>query len=118
MGRGSPSAPCHLLLTVRQVGARGSDEQGAIFASSLKRSSVDVKRLRVGRGITGQGCALAFRQLPHYLLWLAFHVQEAQVCIIYREGWQMVAAKARDWPLQSQYTWKSSATHALSEVLR
>ena len=36
-----------------QVGARGADEQGAIFASSLKRSSVDVKKLRVGRGVTG-----------------------------------------------------------------
>ncbi|CAK0780061.1 hypothetical protein CVIRNUC_004926 [Coccomyxa viridis] len=36
------------------VGARGADEQGAIFASSLKRSSVDVKKLRVGRGITGR----------------------------------------------------------------
>ena len=36
-----------------QVGARGADEQGAIFASSLKRSSVDVKKLRIGRGITG-----------------------------------------------------------------
>ena len=36
-----------------QVGARGADEQGAIFASSLKRSSVDVKKLRVGKGVTG-----------------------------------------------------------------
>lgn len=39
-----------------QVGARGADEQGAIFASSLKRSSVDVKKLRVGKGITGGAC--------------------------------------------------------------
>ena len=37
-----------------QVGARGQDEQGAIFASSLKRAGVDVSRLRVGRGSTGQ----------------------------------------------------------------
>ena len=52
-GKAHIFAPCHLLLPVRQVGARGADEQGAIFASSLKRSSVDVKKLRVGRGITG-----------------------------------------------------------------
>ncbi len=39
-----------------QVGARGADEQGAIFASSLKRSSVDVRKLRVGKGITGRAC--------------------------------------------------------------
>lgn len=36
-----------------QVGARGQDEQGAIFVSSLKRSSVDVSKLRVGKGSTG-----------------------------------------------------------------
>ncbi|EIE22244.1 Ribokinase-like protein, partial [Coccomyxa subellipsoidea C-169] len=35
------------------VGARGQDEQGAIFVSSLKRSSVDVSKLRVGKGSTG-----------------------------------------------------------------
>ncbi|CAL8468805.1 g8346 [Coccomyxa elongata] len=36
------------------VGARGQDEQGAIFVSSLKRSSVDVSKLRVGKGSTGR----------------------------------------------------------------
>ena len=37
----------------RMVGARGQDEQGAIFVSSLKRAGVDTSRLRVGRGSTG-----------------------------------------------------------------
>ena len=85
---------CHLMLPVRQVGARGADEQGAIFASSLKRSSVDVKKLRVGRGITGQSCALAFlssrvicsgllpcedcTSLPSALTRLAYNCRESQ----------------------------------------
>ncbi len=53
-----------------QVGARGADEQGAIFASSLKRSSVDVKKLRVGRGVTGAAtcacrpCSLLLTCMP------------------------------------------------------
>ena len=59
----SPGAPLTVESCERdilQVGARGADEQGAIFASSLKRSSVDVKKLRVGRGITGAGTRSSF----------------------------------------------------------
>ena len=50
----------------RLVGARGQDEQGAIFASSLKRSGVDVSGLRVGKGSTG-AVHFASSQLDSFL---------------------------------------------------
>ena len=50
--RQCPKIVLHVHLC-EQVGARGQDEQGAIFVSSLKRSSVDVSKLRVGKGSTG-----------------------------------------------------------------
>ena len=43
--------PQHLVL---QIGARGTDEWGAMYASSLRRSSVGTRKLRVKQGETGQ----------------------------------------------------------------
>jgi hypothetical protein len=51
----------------RLVGARGQDEQGAIFASSLKRSGVDVSRLRVGKGSTGAVRLCHHARLSHIM---------------------------------------------------
>lgn len=39
---------------VLQIGARGTDEWGAMYASSLRRSSVGTQKLRVKQGETGQ----------------------------------------------------------------
>ena len=36
-----------------QVGARGKDEWGAMFASSMLRSSVGMNKMRVQQGTTG-----------------------------------------------------------------
>ena len=42
-----------MLLFAAQVGARGKDEWGAMFASSMKRSSVGISKMRVQQGPTG-----------------------------------------------------------------
>ena len=42
-----------MLLFAAQVGARGKDEWGAMFASSMKRSSVGISKMRVQQGQTG-----------------------------------------------------------------
>lgn len=39
-----------------QVGARGKDEWGAMFASSMTRSSVGISKMRVKQGSTGLVC--------------------------------------------------------------
>ena len=43
----------HKLLFAAQVGARGKDEWGAMFASSMKRSAVGINKMRVQQGQTG-----------------------------------------------------------------
>lgn len=43
----------HMLLPAAQVGARGKDEWGAMFASSMTRSSVGISKMRVQQGQTG-----------------------------------------------------------------
>lgn len=45
-----------MLLFATQVGARGKDEWGAMFASSMKRSSVGMSKMRVKQGPTGLFC--------------------------------------------------------------
>ena len=42
-----------MLLPAAQVGARGKDEWGAMFASSMTRSSVGISKMRVQQGQTG-----------------------------------------------------------------
>jgi hypothetical protein len=42
-----------------QVGSRGSDEQGGVYERSMQRSGVDVSRLRVEDGSTGERQAAA-----------------------------------------------------------
>lgn len=37
------------------MGARGSDEQGAVYQTSMEHSAVDVSGLRVEQGSTGPG---------------------------------------------------------------
>lgn len=42
----------------RLVGARGQDEWGAIYHSSMKRAGVDMERVMVKEGTTGRCCIL------------------------------------------------------------
>ena len=39
--------------TLLQIGARGKDEWGAMFASSMKRASVGMSKMRIQQGTTG-----------------------------------------------------------------
>ena len=57
-------------LSAAQVGARGKDEWGAMFASSMKRSSVGISKMRVQQGPTGHTRpwnALLFTDTMHYV---------------------------------------------------
>lgn len=50
----APGSGCMLVhLSCVQVGARGYDEWGAMFASSMKRSMVGIGKMRIQQGPTG-----------------------------------------------------------------
>jgi hypothetical protein len=53
-----------------QVGARGYDEWGAMFASSMKRSMVGIGKMRIQQGPTGFTSPIRIRpsKLPLYAL--------------------------------------------------
>ncbi len=62
---------CMLLhLRYVQVGARGYDEWGAMFASSMKRSMVGIGKMRIQQGPTG--FTLPMRITPSKLPLYAF----------------------------------------------
>ena len=50
---------CLYNLTCVQVGARGYDEWGAMFASSMKRSMVGIGKMRIQQGPTGFTSSIA-----------------------------------------------------------
>ena len=77
----------HMLLSAAQVGARGKDEWGAMFASSMKRSSVGISKMRVQPGQTGHKLLLARPALlkpftAHYVH--AAFTHEVRSCMNYR----------------------------------
>lgn len=78
-GWSSLSLPCGLSVLYRpvdivvvycwQVGARGYDEWGAMFASSMKRSMVGIDKMRVQQGPTGQS---QYISLTPALPWVSY----------------------------------------------
>lgn len=54
-------AVCSALSRCSQLGARGYDEWGALWASSMKRGGVDISMVQARAGPTGRCCILSCR---------------------------------------------------------
>ncbi len=67
-----------LQLRCVQVGARGYDEWGAMFASSMKRSMVGIGKMRIQQGPTGFTSPM--RIMPLKLPLYAFCLSAPHVC--------------------------------------